>query len=350
MEALGDLRPEELTRERVTTFLDLIIQRPAKLAKGEFDLPLPELVARYADRPDVPRLTQKTVEAYIIALNVRWKDGQRDGVIAEGLASPFSDRKIARGTGRKKTATGFTAAELRAYFAMPPFASGARPVRGKGEAVYWIPLLLLFTGARPEEVAQLLVVDLFQREIDGRWMIRFTNEGMHPVKGQQSLKTEGHESGVRAFPIPQSLIDLGLIRYRTALQDAGELALFPLLRRKGKRSGIFASFGEWMGPYVYEQGVLEAGTGRQPVREFRHTWSTAARASRIPKEAMKYIQGHKDEDDRSASDGYGELEALGDRIDDLRFPVDILELVKPWELRLSGSGPSATQGEPSGKY
>lgn len=45
---------------------------------------------------------------------------------------------------------------------------------------------------------------------------------------------------------------------------------------------------------------------------------------------MKYIQGHKDEDDRSASDGYGELEALGDRIEDFRLPVDILELVKHW--------------------
>lgn len=87
VEALGDLRPDELTRERVTVFLDLIVQRPAKLAKGEFDLPLPELVARYAHKPDVPRLTQKTVEAYIIALNARWKDGQRDGVIAEELPS-----------------------------------------------------------------------------------------------------------------------------------------------------------------------------------------------------------------------------------------------------------------------
>jgi hypothetical protein len=43
--------------------------------------------------------------------------------------------------------------------------------------------------------------------------------------------------------------------------------------------------------YVYENGVLKAGEGRQPVREFRHTWTTAARLSRIPREAMEYIQG-----------------------------------------------------------
>ena len=330
VEALGDLRPAELTRDRVTTFLDLLAQRPAKLGKGERDTPLPDLVSRYAERPEVPRLTQKTQEAYVIALNARWKDAQRDGPIPRTLASPFSDRTYARAAGRRKTATGFSAKELRAYFSMPPFTSGERPVRGKGEAVYWIPLLMLFTGARPEEVAQLLVADIFQRDGDGRWVLRFTNEGMHPVKGRQSLKTEGYEHGKRTFLIPMPLIDLGLRRYHQALQDAGELALFPLLRRKGKRSGIYASFGEWMGPYVYDHGVLEPGTGRQPVRELRHTWSTAARVSRIPKEAMKYIQGHKDEDDRSSSDDYGQFEALGDRLDELQLPINVSELVKPW--------------------
>ncbi|OYZ38834.1 MAG: hypothetical protein B7Y31_08860, partial [Novosphingobium sp. 16-62-11] len=118
VEALGDLRPEELTREQVTVFLDLLAERPAKLAKGEADLPLPELVSRYADRDDVRRLTQKTQEAYVIALSARWKDAIQDGAIAADLPNPFSDRKFARGAGRKKTATGFSADELRAYFAM----------------------------------------------------------------------------------------------------------------------------------------------------------------------------------------------------------------------------------------
>ena len=179
-------------------------------------------------------------------------------------------------------------------------------------------------------MAQLLVTDIFQRKRDGRWVIRFTDEGAHPVKGQQSLKTAGQESGRRTFPVPNALLDLGLLQYREFLQLEGELALFPLLRRKGKRPGIFASFGEWMCDYVYDHGVLIRDTGRQPVREFRHTFSTASRASRLPKDAMKYIQGHKDSDDNSSSDDYGELDDLGDRIDDFQLRVNILALVKPW--------------------
>jgi len=53
----------------------------------------------------------------------------------------------------------------------------------------------------------------------------------------------------------------------------------PRLRRKGKREGIYQSFGGWFGDYVYDNQVLPRGAGRQPVREFRHTWTSAARAS-----------------------------------------------------------------------
>jgi hypothetical protein len=121
-----------------------------------------------------------------------------------------------------------------------------------------------------------------------------------------------------------------LLAYRKSLQEAEEAALFPLLRRKGKRSGIYASFGEWMCEYVYGHGVLKAGAGRQPVREFRHTWTTAARASKIPREAMEYIQGHRPPDGGSSHEIYGERDVLGNWIDQLSFKVEPVALVRPW--------------------
>jgi hypothetical protein len=111
--------------------------------------------------------------------------------------------------------------------------------------------------------------------------------------------------------------------------------MFPLLRRKGKRSGIYASFGEWMCDYIYDQGVLERGGGRQPVREFRHTWTTAARTSLIPREAMEYIQGHRPPEGGSSHEVYGERHVLGDWIEKLAFKVDVAALVKPWKAPAS---------------
>jgi len=330
-ETTGLLTPAELTREKVSGFLNMLAQRPARLPKQEREMPLPELVALYEGRQDVPRLTDRSQEAYIMALNARWVDAQSEGYISKALASPFGERKFNRAGQGPKKAVGFSDEELRAYFSLPPFTEGYRPIRGRGDAIYWMPLIALFTGARPEEVAQLLVTDLFQRERDGRWLIRFTDEGVHPVKGQQSLKTAGKDTGRRAFPIPQPLVELGLLAYRQHLVDAGHTALFPLLRVKGKRGHIFPYFGEWWSSYVYENGVLKAGTGRQPFRELRHTWSTAARSSRIYREAMEYIQGHKAPGGGSSNAEYGETDGLGDQIDDLRFRVDILKLVKPWQ-------------------
>jgi len=330
-EAVGNLRPSELTRERVTVFLALLAERPAKIPKEHHSWTLKALAAEYKDRPEVPRLSQKTVEAYSLALNARWGEAQMDGMIPETLASPFSNRKFSRKATGPKLAKGFSPKELTAYFSMPPFSTHERPKRGKGEAIYWIPLLMLYTGARPEEAAQLLTHDIFQHEDDGRWVIRFTDEGFHPAKGKQSLKTEGQESGHRTLPVPKALLDLGLLDYRQYLEDRGEVAMFPLLRRKGKRSGIYASFGEWMCDYIYDHGVLERGGGRQPVREFRHTWTSAARASKIPREAMEYIQGHRPPDGGSSHEVYGERHVLGNWIEQLAFKVDVAALVKPWK-------------------
>jgi hypothetical protein len=181
IEAVGDLTPSELTRERVAVYLDLLAERPSKLPKEHFHRSLKELSTIYQGRTDVPRLVPKTIEAYCLALNARWKEAQSDGAIPEGQPSPFSGRKFSRKSSGPKAAKGFSKAELEAYFSMPAFTDNARPTRGKGEAIYWIPLLMMFTGARPEEVAQLLATDIFEHERDGKWVIRFTDEGMHPV-------------------------------------------------------------------------------------------------------------------------------------------------------------------------
>jgi len=49
----------------------------------------------------------------------------------------------------------YTPQEVGSIFKSPIFTEGLRQAAGKGEAAYWVPLLLLFTGARREEICQL---------------------------------------------------------------------------------------------------------------------------------------------------------------------------------------------------
>jgi integrase len=335
-ETLGTPAPEELTRAAISSLLDLMNQRPTKLLATERNLGLRELADLYADRPEVKRMSPRTQEVRMSSMSTLWKTAADNGAIPASLANPFVGRKYAKTSYRDKKERGFSADELRAYFGLPPFQLGERPVRGRGETIYWLPLLALYTGARPEEVAQLLVADVFPHDRDGRWVIRFTDEGIHPVKGPQSLKTAHNESGPRIFPVPQPLLDLGFVAYLMYLKDHGELALFPRLRRKGRRTGIYDSFGVWFPGYVYDHGVFERDTGRQPVRGFRHTWTTAARASGLYREAEEYIQGHQPPGGGSSNIAYGFRDVLGDQIHTLRIidmhgeEVDVAALVKPW--------------------
>lgn len=335
-EVHGTPTPSELTREAVTELLDLMAQRPSKLPVSERDLSLSELAERYRDQPDVPRMSGRTQDVRMSAMSTVWKQAVSRGQISANIENPFTGRTFAKTPASAKKAKGFTAAELRAYFSMPAFQRAERLTRGRGETIFWLPLIALYTGARPEEVAQLLVSDIYQRPRDSQWVIRFTDEGMHPVKGRQSLKTERTESGRRTFPVPQPLLDLGLLDYRSYLEVLRELALFPRLTRKNRRPGIYDSFGGWFSGYVYAHAVLRRDTGRKPVREFRDTWTTAARSSGIYREAQEFIQGHKAPGGGSSNASYGTDGVLGSQIEQLKIidmhgeEVDVAALVPRW--------------------
>lgn len=316
----GPLPYTSVTRAHVTTWLSQVAQRPAQLPRRLHATSLTEVLAAYSDK-DVERIAGRTTAKHLSSLSSIWTKAESRGDIVGDRKNPFINHNIAR----QNIVGGneLTADELNAVLSLPVFTRHERPAGGRGEAAYWMPLLLLFTGCRPGEAAQLILED-FTEDDEGTLCIRYTDEGQHPLIGARRLKTSKRGTGKRRFPVPQALIDLGLKEYLTWLQKRGERALFPRFTATVK--GLAEPWSRWWGPYVREAGAIPAG--KRQAREFRHGFATAARASGISPEALAYMQGHTI---GGTSPDYGSNEPLGAEIAKLNFKGLDLTKVARWK-------------------
>lgn len=193
----------------------------------------------------------------------------------------------------------FDLASLNRIFASPVYAAGERPVQGRGEAAYWLPILALFAGARLEELGQLRPGDV-ERVVyaDGEgadasaWIIHITTLGDDGMK----LKNAGSE---RDVPVHPELERLGFIAFAEAAQKAKQARLLPDLR-PDKYGRLTAKWGEWWSRYRRERcGITDR---RMRFHSFRNTFKDYARHAGIPEGVQRQLMGHTSGD---VADSYG---------------------------------------------
>jgi integrase len=163
-------------------------------------------------------------------------------------------------------------------------AEAQRPTGGKGEAAFWVPLLALHSGARREELCQLLVTDV--RERDGVPFLALTEENEHGRRdGLKALKTD---SSAREVPIHPRLIELGFLAYVAARKEAGDARVFPLVESgEGKPKGD--AWGKWFGRYLRERGIVHP---LKVFHSFRSTLKTALVSKGAPLHTHDAVTGH----------------------------------------------------------
>lgn len=114
----------------------------------------------------------------------------------------------------------FTSADLKSLFNSDAYVNGTHDKPYK----YWVPLLLLLTGARANEICQLHVSDVYKHFETGIDVLDI-NENEHLVT-MKSLKSACH---TRLVPIHPTLIKLGFLRYVDLMKAKGEVRIFPEL-------------------------------------------------------------------------------------------------------------------------
>jgi integrase len=172
-------------------------------------------------------------------------------------------------------------------FSLPPW-TGCRSVDERLEhgnqiyhdSLFFVLLLVWYTGMRREEVCKLLVTDVDC--LNGIWFISidFTSAGR--VKNR---------SAVRLIAISDELVRLGFVDYFEAIKAAGHDALFPELvsERAGAKKGD-TFYKLW---WIYIAPLMKTLQRGQALHAARHTVSTELKELEVFEEHRNDALGHK---------------------------------------------------------
>ncbi|WP_254803640.1 DUF6538 domain-containing protein [Shewanella decolorationis] len=204
---------------------------------------------------------------------------------------------------------GYSNTELTKIFSLSLFSQRTHAQKTRyGEAPYWLPVILAYTGARAEEIAQLYVKDIKQDSDNSeRWYFHIQDG-----RDDQSVKTG--ES--RRVPICQALIRLGLLDYLNTLPTEGRL--FPMLKANGK-----AKYHSTVARYLRKAFMtldIEHYGSLKHLHAFRHRFITEARKV-MREDVQNAITGHSNAGNTGRNYGiYSELHQAIDKMPVIDIP------------------------------
>lgn len=159
--------------------------------------------------------------------------------------------------------------------------------------LYWAFLILILTGMRPGEVAQ---VEVDQVKTDGEFFYFDLRpfdprQGRVPIGDALRLKST---SSARVVPIHPLLIDLGLIEHMLAMKARGEVRLLPDLQPYVKPNGEIRWSQAIVKAWQYLRRSEKLGISRQDLTLYgtRHLVAAWLDKMRIAERSRDRILGH----------------------------------------------------------
>lgn len=192
--------------------------------------------------------------------------------------------------------------DLEKVFSAHWFKNGVGKLTAKGDYYhyrphyYWLPILALYCGGRLNELCQLYLKDVI------------VNEGVHcldfNLQGDDKLDIDEDDlqdaidkslkniSSARIIPLPQLVIDLGLIDYVQRLRDLGHTRLFPeLLFDTEKGYGKYA--GKWFNDSFMGKQLEIPRNRKKTFHSMRHNFATALGRVQAEPNLKADLMGHK---------------------------------------------------------
>ena len=175
----------------------------------------------------------------------------------------------------------YTIEQGREIFSLPPWVglSGLADRLAPGDilihdALYWVLLLVWYTGARREEICALRLADI---------RCEFEVNYLQITEGKTA-------NAIRRIAIATELKRLGFLAYVDALREAGETLLFPEIepgRSNGRLGDVFYKL--W---WIYLKPMLPSLARGQAMHSCRHMVSTELKELQVFPESRNDLLGH----------------------------------------------------------
>ncbi|WP_411837036.1 site-specific integrase [Paracoccus sp. ME4] len=279
----------KIGKPEVRDWKQLLVKYPVKATETKaFAGMSMQQIIKANEQVGKPVIADRTVNRYLSSLSA---------FLSWAVNNGYLDRNPIEGLMLKKEAKAptlpFKSDELQTLFKSPWFvgcqsADEWRNVAKPGNVLirdhrFWVPLIMLFSGARPGEIGQLAVSDV--RQEHGHWIMHITTEGEATEAGK-SVKTAG---SMRVVPVHPELVRLGFLSYHEKRVADGGAQLFPGAIRN-KRGQMLADLSREFGRYLTRIGMKE-GRGLS-LYSFRHGATDALRRAGYLDNQFGFILGH----------------------------------------------------------
>ena len=318
---LGDRPVNAYTRADIGRWVEALQQIPSTYGQSTAlrGKTLKELAAYTAANPSVEPVTARTVQKHTIALSGFFGWCRDRGHIDDNpVTRSFRYKKDRRA---REQRAAWEAPELNKLFASPIWTGCKSESRRSApgtlmlrDALFWIPLIAVFSGMRLEEIAALRVEDV---QTDSG--IAFFD--ITPAGGKL-LKTA---AAVRRVPVHKELVGVGFLRYVEQQRRAKVERLFPELQPGGpdKRFGFYPT--KKLSRYFDAVGIPDLD-----VHGFRHAAITGLQRAEVAEPIIRDLVGHEGSGSETHrySKGYP-LPQLADALNRLAYPGLQLDHLKP---------------------
>jgi integrase len=302
-EIVGDQTPVDAVDYDACLRVRTVLARlPANRTKLYGNLAIDQAIAR-AEKEGKPLLAPVTQERYLAALRDILDLAAKKQLItvnpAEGLR-PIKRDAIVASEKRKPLTLQQIADFFKSHFYAecakhtPPFTHDKAGWR------FWLPVLCLFTGARPNEMAQLHVTDL-QRTTADTWFLDIAETADDDEESTGTAKTLKTTTSRRKIPLHPELIKIGFVQFVEQREKTGAGdRLFPDL--KPDKYGNHATYAlkRFRETYLPEAIKMKP---RQSFYSFRHSWRDALRRIDAPDSTLEAVGGWSQ---GKTSDSYGD--------------------------------------------